>query len=160
MSAIQLSIYGPLLPFFVSLNKFLTLFQIIIFIRDIASLWYESCSLNYCHFYVRTVGISYLQKPETTYLQNPSLAYWLSKGQPNKSNRRETFFISQIGNRYQVKYPLYGDFMVDDKYTIEVGGPSKGLTQITGVPQAYVVADGIKAGSGRIIPLWLFGFLY
>ena len=107
-----------------------------------------------------TVGVSYLQKPEKIYLQNPSLAYWLSEGQPNKGNLRETFFISQLGTRYQVKYPRYGDFMIDDKYTIEVGGPSKSLTQITGVPQAYVAADGIKAGSGQKIPLWLFGFLY
>lgn len=50
--------------------------------------------------------------------------------------------------------------MVDETYVIEVGGPSKTSEQIQGVPNTYLVADDIKFGNGKKIPLWLFGFLY
>lgn len=54
----------------------------------------------------------------------------------------------------------FGDFMVDDVYTFEIGGPSKTTEQIKGVPNAWIVSDGIKEGTVKKIPLWLFGFLY
>ncbi|WP_187444075.1 hypothetical protein [Sphingobacterium phlebotomi] len=34
------------------------------------------------------------------------------------------------------------------------------LSQVAGLDNAYVAADDIEVGSGRKIPLWLFGFLY
>jgi hypothetical protein len=43
-----------------------------------------------------TKGISYLQKPEKIYLQNPNLAWLLSENKPNTGNLRETFFFSQM----------------------------------------------------------------
>lgn len=107
-----------------------------------------------------TKGISYLQKPEKIYLQNPSLAHYLSERKPNIGNLRETFFFSQLQTSHQVTAPRYGDFMIDDQYLFEVGGPSKTRTQIKGLPNAYIAADGIKGGTGDKIPLWLFGFLY
>ena len=36
----------------------------------------------------------------------------------------------------------------------------KGFSQITGVPNSYVVNDDVSVGWGNKIPLWLFGFLY
>ena len=53
-----------------------------------------------------------------------------------------------------------GDFIVDDKFTFEVGGAKKSFEQIKDVQNSYVVADDIEVGSGNKIPLWLFGFLY
>ena len=53
-----------------------------------------------------------------------------------------------------------GDFVVDDQYTIEVGGKNKGYQQIKDLPNSFVVADKIEIGSGAKVPLWLFGFLY
>ena len=45
-------------------------------------------------------------------------------------------------------------------HTFEVGGRKKGLKQIEGVENAYVVKDDIEFGYGNIVPLWSFGFDY
>lgn len=105
-------------------------------------------------------GISFLQKPEKIYLQNPNLAFALSSSQPNIGNLRETFFMNQLQVSHLVTLPKFGDFMVDEKYLFEIGGPNKTAQQIQGVPNAYLALDQIKTGSGNRIPLWLFGFLY
>jgi len=107
-----------------------------------------------------TKGISYLQKPEKIYLQNPNLAWMLSEDKPDLGNLRETFFFSQLEVRHQVTSSRFGDFTIDDVYTFEIGGPSKTDEQIRGVPNSFIVSDGIKGGTGKKFPLWLFGFLY
>jgi hypothetical protein len=40
-------------------------------------------------------------------------------------------------------------FTIDDAYTFEIGGPAKTPEQIRGIPNAYIVADGIKGGAGK-----------
>jgi uncharacterized protein len=105
-------------------------------------------------------GISFLQKPEKIYLQNPNLAFALSSSEPNTGNLRETFFLNQVQVSHQVTLPKFGDFMVDDQFVFEIGGPNKTAQQIQGIPNAYLALDQIKIGSGNKIPLWLFGFLY
>ena len=52
------------------------------------------------------------------------------------------------------------DFLVDDKYTFEVGGRKKKQRQLQDVENGYVVKDDIETGYGNIIPLWMFGMLY
>jgi len=107
-----------------------------------------------------TQGFSFLQKPEKIYLQNTNLAFALSADQANMGNVRETFFFNQLQVKNAVTLPKFGDFMVDNKFVFEVGGPNKTSQQIQGIPNAFIAADGIKMGSGNKIPLWLFGFLY
>jgi hypothetical protein len=51
------------------------------------------------------------------------------------------------------------DFQIDGR-TFEVGGPSKGQSQIKGADEGYVVRDGIEYGYGNVIPLWAFGLNY
>ncbi len=119
---------------------------------------------------VRHPGAGYkkLSKPDKIYLENPNLAYALSEN-INTGTIREAFFVNQVQNAFShhpgiVESPIasatQGDFLVQDKYTFEVGGKSKGAHQVQNVSQSYVAADGIEAGFGRKIPLWLFGFLY
>lgn len=107
-----------------------------------------------------TQGISYLQKPDKIYLQNPNLMYVFSDNRPAVGSLRETFFLNQVGVRHKVTTSRFADFMVDETWTFEVGGPSKTGEQIRGVPNAYIAADGMEEGTGHKIPLWLFGFLY
>jgi len=52
------------------------------------------------------------------------------------------------------------DFLVDGKYTSEVGGESKGFKQIKDVENGYLVIDTDSTENPNKIPLWLFGFLY
>ena len=61
---------------------------------------------------------------------------------------------------FDVVFSGTGDFLVDGKYTFEVGGKGKGFNQIKDVPNSYVVNDDVEIGIGNKIPLWLFGFLY
>ena len=105
-------------------------------------------------------GISMMSKPEKIYLHNTNLSQALTLHHPDKGSERETFFLNQVSARYKVNYPDKGDFVVGGRYTIEVGGRKKTGRQIAEVDNAFVVRDDIEYGSGKTIPLWLFGFLY
>ena len=107
-----------------------------------------------------THGVSFLQKPEKVYLQNPNLAYAFASQTPNRGNLRETFFFNQLQVLHAVTLPKQGDFMLNQTYVLEIGGAHKGGQQLLGIPNAFIAADDIKTGSGTKIPLWLFGFLY
>ena len=52
------------------------------------------------------------------------------------------------------------DFIVDGKWSFEVGGKNKDAKQIKDYAEGYLALDEIEHGVGRRIPLWLFGFLY
>ena len=107
-----------------------------------------------------TRGVSYLSKPEKLYLHNPNIAKALSPLKPDTGNLCETFLLNQLSVNHEVTFPGSGDFLIDDKFTIEAGGKSKSRKQISGVPDSYIAADDIETGSGNKIPIWLFGFLY
>jgi predicted AAA+ superfamily ATPase len=105
-------------------------------------------------------GISKLQKPQKIYLENTNLMQLLSPNKVNIGNARETFFANQVGYRHKILYTENGDFLVDEKYTFEIGGKSKSKRQIEGIEHAFIAADEIEYGLNQKIPLWLFGFLY
>lgn len=105
-------------------------------------------------------GINSLNKPEKIYLANPNLMYSLVGDNQNPGNMRETFLLSQLKNHFRVNAHNIGDFLINEQYVIEVGGKNKSQSQISGVPHAYIAADGIEVGINNKIPLWLFGFLY
>jgi len=105
-------------------------------------------------------GISRLQKPIKTYLENTNLMYLLAAKHVNKGNLRETFFANQVGSEHEITFAQQGDFIVDDEYTFEIGGENKTKKQLKGLSKAYTVVDELTIGSQDRIPLWLFGFLY
>lgn len=105
-------------------------------------------------------GVSYLQKPEKIYLDNPNLFYVFNVDSPNKGSLREAFFFNQLKVKHDVTASKFGDFLVDETYIFEVGGATKTTKQISGIPSSYIAADEIKYGNQQKIPLWLFGFLY
>jgi len=100
-----------------------------------------------------------LQKPDKLYLNNSNLFTALCINS-NIGTVRETFFVSMLFKKHIINYTSIGDFLIDEKYTVEIGGKSKSFKQIKDVPNSYVVADDIEVGFGNKIPLWLFGFLY
>lgn len=112
------------------------------------------------NLYKEAFGISKLQKPEKIFLENSNLASAFSNVQPNIGNVRETFFANQAGFGHQLTFPEKGDFLVDGKYLIEIGGKQKGNKQILGKEHGFIAADDIEFGFDNKIPLWLFGFLY
>lgn len=101
----------------------------------------------------------FLYKPDKIFLGNPNLMHVLC---PNvhKGNERETYFCSQLSVLHDVKHPLKGDFLVDDRYLFEVGGRRKSFEQIADVPDSFLAVDDTEVGHGNRIPLWMFGFTY
>jgi hypothetical protein len=102
--------------------------------------------------------LSYLQKPEKIFLENTNFVYYFAEGKANIGAVRETFFYNQLRQKHRVSASKFGDFMVDEKYTFEIGGPNKTFQQIKGVPNSYLALD-VENGVGNKIPLWLFGML-
>ena len=102
-----------------------------------------------------------MEKPEKIYLNNTNLIYALGEEKRiDKGNARETFFANILSSFYEIKTADRGDFLVDSKYTFEVGGKNKGFSQISGVENSFLALDDIETGFKQKIPLWLFGFLY
>jgi predicted AAA+ superfamily ATPase len=112
------------------------------------------------HLYRDSTGMSKLQKPDKIFLENTNLAYALTTTGANTGNLKESFFFNQLDYRHKVEYPGKGDFLIDGKYTFEIGGKSKNNRQIHSLPDAYIAADDIEYGVNNKIPLWMFGFLY
>ena len=98
-------------------------------------------------------------KPEKIYVDNPNLMRALVP-RADVGVERETFFGNQLRKDHVVAYTGVGDFVVDGKWTFEIGGRKKRFSQIADVPDSFVVSDGVSVGHGNRIPLWLFGFLY
>jgi predicted AAA+ superfamily ATPase len=106
-------------------------------------------------------GLKAMAKPDKIYLNNPNLFYALFRGtEPDSGAMRETFFLNMLRSGYEVTVPQRGDFLVNGSFTFEVGGKGKGFRQVAGIEDSYLALDGIEAGNGRTVPLWLFGFLY
>ncbi|WP_111670144.1 ATP-binding protein [Algoriphagus litoralis] len=108
------------------------------------------------NLYQSNEGISLLQKPEKLYLENTNLAFALGRN-VDIGNLRETFFLNQVGYLHQLTLPKNGDFLIDHKWNIEVGGIGKELPK---AENHLVASDGIETGLNSKIPLWIFGFLY
>lgn len=107
-----------------------------------------------------TKGISRMNKPEKIFLNNTNLMYALTGENVNQGTLRETYLYNQLKTNYAVNSSEKADFLVDYKYTIEVGGKSKTGKQIAGIENAFIASDNIEYVSQNKIPLWLFGFLY
>jgi len=104
-------------------------------------------------------GHKTVQAPNKILLNNPNL-FSILCAEPNRGSLRESFFVSQLRAKHQLHYHNQGDFIIDDKVVIEIGGKSKNSKQVRGVKDAYLAIDDIESGNGNTLPLWLFGFLY
>lgn len=105
--------------------------------------------------------IGKLSKPDKVYLENPNILYALTPAKAEIGTLRETFAISSLSESHSVEYgKAQGDFKVDGKYTFEIGGRSKGFSQIAGVENSYIFADDWDMPDGAKLPLWMLGFLY
>jgi predicted AAA+ superfamily ATPase len=98
-----------------------------------------------------------LTKPEKIYLNNTNLHFCYCDTQEIGSIR-EAFFASMF-DCFKIYAPKKGDFVVNG-YIFEIGGKNKTKKQIKEIENSFVVRDDMEIGSNRIIPLWLFGFLY
>ena len=107
-----------------------------------------------------THGIARMNKPEKVYLNNPNLIFSLSENKTSIGSIRETFFYNQVRVKHKISYSKKADFLVDGKYTFEIGGKNKSKKQIVGIKNAFIAADNIEYAYQNVIPVWMFGFLY
>lgn len=106
-----------------------------------------------------TGGMRGLGKTEKVYLDNTNMIYTMTGENANIGNVRETFFFNQTRLNLDVISSRVSDFQIG-KYTFEVGGKKKGLKQVQGVENAYIVRDDTEYACGQFLPLWSFGLLY
>ncbi len=107
-----------------------------------------------------TKGVGLLTKPQKLYLNNTNLILALGKQNAKIGTMRETFFANQMKHLHEIHLAEKGDFLIDRKYTFEIGGKGKTTKQIKNIENSYIVKDDIEIGSLNIIPLYLFGLLY
>ncbi|NOY49763.1 MAG: AAA family ATPase [Chlorobi bacterium] len=105
------------------------------------------------------LGNVIFRKPDKLYFSNTNLIYAISTN-INIGNIRETFFLNQLSQVHDVSYPKTGDFIVDKKYTFEIGGKNKTIKQVSDIQDSFIAADDIEYGYKNKIPIWMFGFLY
>jgi len=111
--------------------------------------------------YSQIATIKKMQKPDKIYLENPNLMYALATDEVKIGTVRETFVVNQLSRDHVVEYgKAAGDFKVDGRHTLEVGGKSKTYEQIAGLPDSYILADDVETPVGHKIPIWAVGFLY
>ncbi len=100
-----------------------------------------------------------LSRPDKIYISNPTMMYALTP-KVDIGTLRETFFINQLSQGHDLRYPKAGDFLVDKRFLFEVGGKSKKFDQIKDIPDSFLAVDDTEVGYGNRIPLWMFGLLY
>ena len=105
-------------------------------------------------------AVNNISKPEKFYLENTNLMMNLVGNTSNIGNLRETFFFNQLSKKEKITASKQTDFVVNNKYSFEIGGKNKSKHQIKDINNSYVVKDDIEIGSDNVIPLWLFGFMY
>jgi predicted AAA+ superfamily ATPase len=125
--------------------------------KNYLNLLNEAQLLNLLH--TEDKGINSLGKPEKIYIHNANLMYNLVSI-PNEGSIRETFFFNQVSQSNKVFASKQVDFIVNNRYSFEVGGKNKKQTQLRNIPNSFVVKDNIEIGNDNNIPLWLFGLLY
>lgn len=97
------------------------------------------------------------KKPALIFMHNPNLLYATSQGYVDDQAVRKTFFYNQIHKDYKINLGNRNmQFLVEEKYHFNVGDRIRGKFD----PETFYVIDGIESGERKVIPLWLFGFLY
>ena len=80
--------------------------------------------------------------------------------------QREAFLVNQVKSAFYNRPSILeddlllssqGDFLIQNRYTVEIGSKNKSFDQIKEIPDSFVVADDIEVGFGNKVPLWLFG---
>jgi predicted AAA+ superfamily ATPase len=106
-----------------------------------------------------TKGIRKINKPAKIYLNNTNLLYAYCTSS-EVGTIRETFFANQLSISHQINISSSGDFLINKKYTFEIGGKNKDFIQIKNIKNSYLALDIEFSNHSNKIPLWLFGFLY
>ena len=105
-------------------------------------------------------GTGSLVKPDRLYLENSNLMHDLMDHEAAPSDSLETFVLNQLKKDHDIKLTASRDFLVDDRHTFRMCSGNRKQKRAKDEGNSYIIADDIEIGSGRLIPVWLLGFLY
>lgn len=110
--------------------------------------------------YTDNASVTKMQKPDKIYIHNPNILNAIAQSR-HIGTIRECFAVNQLGVSHRVEYGKNeGDFKIDGRITLEVGGEGKSFDQIADIPDSYILADFLEYPVGKKLPLWTVGFLY
>ena len=110
--------------------------------------------------YADNKSVTKMQKPDKIYVHNPNMLCALTSNL-NVGTQRECFVVNQLAVGHTVEYgKAQGDFLIDGKITVEVGGQDKSFDQIADIPNSYILADSMEFPVGKKLPIWVVGLLY
>lgn len=109
-------------------------------------------------------GSQQLKTPHKIFLHNTTLLNTFQQYlgiEANKGNQRELFFIQALKDaQIPVYFSKRGDYRTE-KLIFEIGGKNKTAKQLSGLEEkAFLVKDDVLVPGDKVIPLFLFGFLY
>ena len=94
--------------------------------------------------YADNKSVTKMQKPDKIYVHNPNMLCALGTNL-NIETLRECFVVNQLSVGHSVEYgKTQGDYLIDGKITIEVGGQDKSFDQIADITNSYILADSME----------------
>lgn len=93
-----------------------------------------------------------MQKSDKIYIQTPIYyMHWEGFRWRLESYVRHLLLTNYRWNRNMERRMVI--FVVEHRYTFEVGGPDKTFKQIANVPESYILAENLEYASGNKLPL-------
>lgn len=109
----------------------------------------------------RLINLLYMEdkqfpmKPTRVYMQNPNLCFALPSREVDEQDLAETFFYSALHGNHKINAIENAAFILDGKTRFDV------FTDVPSKPGfRYAAVANMEIGQQKLIPLWLFGFLY
>jgi predicted AAA+ superfamily ATPase len=103
-------------------------------------------------------GDEFPKKPAMVYMQNTNLMHAITPGNVDFQAQRETFFYNVLYKDHKLnKGNRDAQFLVDHTHQFVIADSDN---KMKFKPDYYYAIDKIEVGSKKVIPLWLFGFLY
>jgi predicted AAA+ superfamily ATPase len=113
----------------------------------------DACLINPLY----STSNKFSKKPAQLYMDNTNLLYTILRTNIDEQLLKETFFYNQVHKFHTVNLDMKNtQFLVDGCYHFSIGSRIRGKFN----SDCYYAISGIEAGERRVIPLWLFGFLY
>ncbi|MBO7635502.1 MAG: ATP-binding protein [Paludibacteraceae bacterium] len=110
--------------------------------------------------YTDNKSVTKMQKPDKIYIHNPNMLNSMGVNCPI-GTLRECFVVNQLSVDHVVEYGhSTGDFKIDGKIILEVGGEGKSFHQIADIPDSYILADSLEFPIGKKLPVWIVGMIY
>ena len=102
-------------------------------------------------------SVTKMQKPDKIFIHNTNMLYALSSRLVT-GTIRECFVVNQLSVNHTVEYSKdEGDFRIDGKVILEVGGSKKSFDQIADIPDSYILAYDMEYPVCKKLPLWIVG---